>query len=386
MAERYEAESGDIRSALADALAATEAPPEEAPAETQEQPEETASEAAEAPETEQSEGEAEAAPQPGAKAESEEKPTEKTDVEPPAHWSQGDKDRFKSAPTEWKQWLLDRHRSMEGDYSRKMNEVTALKREYEPIDKIFKPWSDQMKQAGVSPARLIEGWANVEQRLMAGQGVDVLKGVIQSYRIDPMKLVQALGLKIESPKAADGSELDPRVLEIINKQLEPVKQALTSREQAEQSAIIAAQHAELNRINSDIEKFKSATNEKGEPLHPHFADVEQDMIMLAQYARARGEKPTLEALYDQALWANTSVRQRILSEREAAAQAQIQAAQQTARQKTDEEARAKAAKAKRAGSSVTGSPGLGQTQKMNGTSRTLRDEIAANVADAEAAA
>jgi hypothetical protein len=125
-----------------------------------------------------------------------------------------------------------------------------------------------------------------------------------------------------------------------------------------------------------IERFKGAADGNGAQLHPHYDEVEEHMTRLAIAARTRGEPvPSLDDLYDQAVWANPSTRQKVLDAKAAADEAQRVAAE-TRRAK---EARAKAEQARRAGSSVTGSPRSGQSGQAEGGS--LRSSLLAAVAD-----
>jgi hypothetical protein len=132
----------------------------------------------------------------------------------------------------------------------------------------------------------------------------------------------------------------------------------------QQEASRAAHAREINtRVMSTIDQFREAKSPAGALLHPHFADVEDDMTRLAQAAMVRGEEvPSLDELYDKAVWAYPSTRTRLIEERTAADMAQHAATEQ----KRAAEARAKAERARRAGSSVTGSPGHGQSAAMSG--------------------
>ena len=89
-----------------------------------------------------------------------------TGLEAPSNWSQEDKELFSSQPKEVQQYLLNRHKAMEGDYTRKMQEIAPL-REYEPVHQIFAPYMQQLKQAGTSPAQMIQSWAHTYQNLQS---------------------------------------------------------------------------------------------------------------------------------------------------------------------------------------------------------------------------
>jgi len=125
--------------------------------------------------------------------------------------------------------------------------------------------------------------------------------------------------------------------------------------------------AQMNEINRQIADFANTQGADGNLLHPYFAEVEQDMAILAQLDRAQGGTPQLQDLYDRAVWARPSTREKLLgSQRDAEAK------------RAAEERKAKAEAAKRAAVSVSGAPGPGQAPQTN-PDRSLRDEIRANL-------
>jgi hypothetical protein len=92
------------------------------------------------------------------------------------------------------------------------------------------------------------------------------------------------------------------------------------------------------------------------------------MTSLAHFERSQGRTPVLQDLYDRALWANPSTREK-----------QLALQQQAEAKRAAEERRAKAEQARRAGSSVTGAPSPGQAASTP-ADMSLRDTIKANMA------
>jgi hypothetical protein len=136
-----------------------------------------------------------------------------------------------------------------------------------------------------------------------------------------------------------------------------------------------------NRVMSTIEAFKGAKDPSGNLLHPHYDELEADMVDLWKVAQAAGQQPTLEDVYDKAVWANTSTRQKLLDAQTAAQEAQRAAAEKKQR----DEARAKAERARKASSSVTGAPGSSQARMQPGPGeRSLRDQLNAAFEDVDA--
>lgn len=294
-------------------------------------------------------------------------PKDEKSLEPHASWSKEIKDSFSKLPPEGKQIVLERERSMQADYTKKTQEIAALRRDYEPVDKMFTPYRDQMKATGQTPASLIEGWANVEKALMGGKGIDVIRGIVQGYKLDPQAIIAALGPQQQQ-------QVDPNVQRqpAQSFQLPPEIQAKLSKIDQFESRFAAddqaRQNAEIAKVSQSIEDFKSAKDAQGNAKHPHFDELEADMATMAQVVRAQGKNPDLQALYESAVYANPSTRAKVLA-----------AEKQADEKRVKDEARAKAEKARKASSSVTGSPSNGSGQPLaNGRDdkMSLRDQIA----------
>lgn len=309
--------------------------------------------------------------------------------EPPAHWSQADKDKFKAMPADGQAFVLDRFKAMEGDYTRKTQEVAHLKKEYGPVDEMFAPHKDVMRQKGFTPRSLIESWANVEMKLAGGtdSAVDVIKGLIGGYNIPIAKLAAALGMAsgaapakdTQQPTAVENGQVvqvPPEVaaeLKALREQVSGFGQKFQTIEQRDAAVRRAQEIQQEEAVSSQVNEFKSAKDDKGGLLHPHFEEVESLMTSLAQAALASKQAvPSLKELYETAVYANPSTRDKVLT-----------AARQQEETKRAEAARAKAASARRAGSSVTGAPGTGQAPSGRSASElSLREQLEAAADDA----
>lgn len=252
----------------------------------------------------------------------------------PEHWSSEHKELFDKLGLgeiqgrDAQQFLIDRHKSMEGDYTRKMQDMSDFRHSWEPVEKMYAPYIQQLQQAGLTPQQHIERLANAD-RLLNQDPISGIQHVAQMYGIDLSQF------------AGEQAEISPEV-QALHKELADLRGQIQTREQQQWQE----RH---NTVVNEIEQFAEAKNENDELAHPYFNDVIDDMMLLAQAERARGREPNLQDLYDKAVWSNTSVRE------------QVQKAQQdAAEKKAQEEARAKAAKAKKAARSVTGNPS-GQT-------------------------
>jgi hypothetical protein len=416
--EAITSDAGDIRSALAAAItehepietqaskpAAKEAP--ELPLETKT---ETASEKAERERDEtgkfKAKTEGKEKPEVAAKekpeaelTESKEKPEGETEkpLAPDfqralASWKPADQAMFKALPADSQAFMMRRYKEMTADYTKKLQDVSRIKTEYDPIDKMFEPHRDVMKQKGFTPASLVEVWANVEKKLASGEqgALEVIAGLVRGYNVTPARVAQVLGIRggqeqqRQQPQVgADGKpvaqpqqiQLPQNIIDAL--QLIPqLQQTVTGLTEAQKQAREAERNAAGTRAMNEIEQFKSAVDDKGILLRPHFEDVEQDMVDLANsYIAAKKSVPPLQELYEKAVWANPSTREALrTAEKQAAEKAQA------------DQARTKAASARKAAVSVTGAPGSGQAPQVRGQpERSLRDEIETQLAEQSAA-
>lgn len=326
-------------------------------------------------------------------------PTPKATVDPiaaaTARWTANDKAMLAKLPAEAQQFIARRHSEMVGDYERKTEALATFRKEYEPVDQMFAPFRQQMQSQGFTAGTLIQAWANVEKQLIDGKGVDVVAKIVKDYRVDPAAVAAALGLNQATaavqPKPngqADGAaiQLDPDVSNLLqahlSKMLEPLQKQLGELNgftQAQKDAEARRQQAELNRqtqaANQELQTFIDAAGKDGQPLHPHYAEVVDVMIALAQRVHAAGQKPDLESIYDQAVYATPSTREKLL-----AAQTAAQEATQRA------EARAKATAARSAAVSVTGAPTGGPAPRARKEPASIRDALLEAAAEHEDAA
>lgn len=379
----------DIRSALAAAIASSEKEPELELEPAKPKPEPKAEAEPKEPKAEAAEEKpAEEEAKPGEEAEAE-KPAEETaaedaetksepkGIEPPTNWKAGDKETFKTLPPNAQQIMVDIQKRMDADYTKKTQGIAALKSEYEPVDKMFEPYRDVMKQKGFTPRTLIEAWANVEKDLSSGEqgALRVITNLVSGYKVDPSKVVLALGLKqqaVTAPTAGDQTaetaapqtpiQLPPELLQTIN----GLQQRVDTFEAERRATAARAAEERGQAVMNEIEKFKSAVDGKGALLRPHFDEVEEQMTHLALAAKSAGQQvPPLQELYEKAVWANPSTRKALIT-----------AEQQQVEDKRKAEARAKAAAAKKAAASVTGAPGTGQMPQGRSTAdKSLREQL-----------
>lgn len=208
------------------------------------------------------------------------------------------------------------------------------------------------------------------QTLLAAQNIlerDPVGGLVhiaRSYGVNPAQIAQALGLPQTS--AAPGGEGGQgqavpadfsRALQPVLQQVQTLQQQLQARNQAEEAA-------GLSQAQAQVEAFKS------DPANLYFENVRDDVADRI----AAGKATTLADAYEQAIWADPTIRPLLLdSQVKAAASASAEQARKAAEEKAKAD-RAKAAN--HAGGSVTGSPGPG-AQAPQAPRASLREELEA---------
>lgn len=256
---------------------------------------------------------------------------------PPEHWTQADKDVFNSQTREAQTWLLDRHKAMEGDYTRQKQEVSDQAKRF---DQHLEPFRPYLPQLGMTEDQLVGSLLSAYGQMLSGNARNVLLGLAQQFNVD-----------LNEEPDPQQEQLNSVISQLDNK-INQVSNHFISQSQ--------------NQVTQQLDQFASAKDEKGELQHPYFEDVIEDMTVLANAVRARGQQPDIKQLYEQAIWANPIVREKILSSQK---EAEGKKAQMEAEQKRKED-QERANKAKRASASVSGD-GSADTPTQGGDIRSL---------------
>ena len=74
--------------------------------------------------------------------------------EAPVRWSAEDKEVFASLPNEAKAILIQREKSMEGDYTRKTQDLAEQRKSLEPVKNIMDKWSPALQSIEIGRAHV----------------------------------------------------------------------------------------------------------------------------------------------------------------------------------------------------------------------------------------
>ena len=224
-------------------------PVEEEAAETEDDADEE-----EAPETEEVEETEELT----ASGDVEEQVVEEDGLDAPEHWEAQHREIFNGQTKEAKEWLLERHKSMEGEFTRKSQEIADTKRQYDAVRDALAPYEQEFASAGLDHAGAVRKLASVHQALKT------------DGRSAIMDLAQTYGIDLSEPELDEST--DP-ALRQIQQQMNQIQSGLSRQEQV-------AQQSQADALQSTIQQFEAAKDADGQLLHPHFLTLKDDITRL----------------------------------------------------------------------------------------------------------
>lgn len=226
----------------------------------------------------------------------------KDTLQPLEKWSSEVKTLFASLDSKAQQFLLDRERDVESHLTKRSQELSDIQKRYARLDDVLKPYDEVAKRQGVD---LTPHVAQALQHYMAYQRdpASTLKQLIQASQLSPEQLFGQ-------------EEADPTIRALRN-------DLVQTRNEVAQLKQGQSQVSE-SQLNQQIQAFKDAKNEKGEPQNPHFERVRHLMAPLV------AEGKSMQDAYNEVVWAVPEYRQavekaeRAKAEKEAKAEAERQ--------------------------------------------------------------
>lgn len=213
-------------------------------------------------------------------AESKDKPSSDA-LQPLEKWPEEVKSLFSSLDEKAQKFLLDREKEVESHLTKRTQELSETQKRYTRLDDVLKPYDEVARRQGVD---LTPHIAQALQHYMAFQRdpASTLKSLIQASRISPEQLF--------------GEETADPTIRALRSDLENTKQELAGLKQGQSQA-------SDSQLVQQIQAFKDAKNEKGEPTHPHFERVR---ILMAPLVN---EGKSLDDAYNEVVWAIPEYRQ-----------------------------------------------------------------------------
>jgi hypothetical protein len=264
----------------------------------------------------------------------EEQPAEEADIELPDNWAKEDRERLSVLDKSAKEFIVKRHKDMEAAYTKKQQSLAEEAKIADNFRRSVAPYEGYLKQIGMEPTHAFERLMATEMRLRNGTAAEksaMLKDLARQYGVDAASdLLDSVGEPIElTPR-------DKLVLEALEKQQAIVNRLAETQERSEREA----EYRENLKIQSSIDEFVNAKDDKGELKYPHFESVRGTMSTLVR----SGIASELADAYEQAILINADLRKDYIAK-------QYSSVNRTA----DDMKRAEAAKA--ASFNVKSSPG-----------------------------
>jgi hypothetical protein len=253
-------------------------------------------------------------------------------LSPHEHWPSTVKERFSKADRDWQQFLLER----EKQYSKGVTDLTGkyapFQKNWGRLQQILAPHRQSYQMMGMDDFGAIQYLTNMHAAIQR----DPAQGLQQ--------LARRMGVDLNQlAQAGQGQQVSPEV-QALHQQVAMMRQQL-QRFGSQQS------NTQMQTLEASINDWSQGKDEKGQPRYPLLDDVLDDMLIIINGKKARGESVTVQALqdiYDRAVHSNPVTRAKL--------------SESAARNATEERKR-KADEARRAGFDVKGQGGAKLTPK-----------------------
>lgn len=251
-------------------------------------------------------------------------------LEAPKHWPQQRREAFakhaSTNPELARDWL-EHTKQLEGEFTRKAQEQAEARKFGESVRELFTPEHRSVMQAsGINETAAIKWLLDVDgyaRKDPAGYA----KWFMQQVGLTPQQLFPELGQGSQATQAAQPEQqewIDPEFTK-LREEIGPLKSELQALRQWKQQQDQERQAQGQQAIDRTIQEFASSTDAEGNPLYPHFAELEEEMAFQInrpdlQHLPLGADK--LKRAYDLALRANDTLWQAEMDKRAAAEQAE----------------------------------------------------------------
>ncbi|MCG7492472.1 hypothetical protein MHM86_02830 [Thalassobius sp. Cn5-15] len=178
-------------------------------------------------------------------------------------------------------FIKRREADMERGFQKKTMDIADLRRDYQPLQDMFKPHMDQLRQMGATPFTYIKRLTDLDQ--MASNNPDgYVDFILDNLNIDKTKLIERLGGKTKSDEPDDFWGVDaPAAPQAPAPAQQPQATPQPAPQQPQQQMSFANTANQVdNPALAQVQEFQNAM-ENGVLKHPHFNMVRQDMAALA---------------------------------------------------------------------------------------------------------
>lgn len=220
-------------------------------------------------------------------------------IEAPEHWPQADKELFENLDQSGREFLLRRHKEMEGDYTRKTQEFAQQRKEIEPIKQFFDTWEPYANKMGM-PLQV-----GLQKLLEADSALR--NGTIEQKRQMLAQIASDYGVSFE-----DEEDYADPAIKALKDELSQVKNQLSGYEHGQKKQTEESYKAEALALFNE-------KDESGNFKYPHVEKLQPQMTTLLQSGQAQGTsfREQLINAYEMAQWMNPETRQQLLASQQA---------------------------------------------------------------------
>lgn len=218
--------------------------------------------------------------------------TSNPDVDPPADWDDEAKERFKAIPSrELKQYLSERAKHLQGQHTRRMQEV---QKKYGDYDEHIGPYLEHLTELGYSPGQAFQQLMTVQQRLDRDP-YNTLLWLANSY-----------GINLANPNQ-QAAPNQPQLTYAIERELAPIRQWIHGQQQSIERQQQEAEQTRIQAMASELSAFGQEKDEAGNFKRPYFMDVipaltaHVNQIMSEDGASERDYKEIVHQAYELAV-------------------------------------------------------------------------------------
>lgn len=216
-------------------------------------------------------------------------------LEAPPVWGQKYKETFskiagspeqRAAAEAW----LEQWKETQGYVTKKEQEAAEYRKRFDPIHDVIKPYEHYWHQQGMDAASGVRQLVSYAEQLARNPRA-MIPQLAQMYGVDIAELV------------AEQPYIDPQVAQ-LQAELQAVRGGLQQQQ-------LQQQQQQYNRLTEEVRAFETATDENGNPRHPHFARVFDHMIGLAR----GGLASTIQDAYEKAVYLDKDLQAELSAQR-----------------------------------------------------------------------
>ena len=231
-------------------------------------------------------------------------PAELPPLEAPNVWGKKYKETFSQVASNAEQraiaeaWL-EQWKETQGYVTKKEQEAADYRKRFDPLHEVLSPYENYWRMQGMDTVSGVRQLVTYAAEL-ARNPAQMLPQLAQMYGVDLRQLV------------AEQPYVDPQV-----QTLQQQRQQLQGQLQQQTTA---QQQQYYNRLTEEVRAFETATDEQGNPKHPHFSRVFDRMVALARGGAAQ----SIDQAYEMAVMLDKELQAELSKEaqmREAAARA-----------------------------------------------------------------